>query len=195
MTTDATTDDRWRTRRTDAAAQRILDTAEELYAVHGVDGVTMRALAEAIGCSRATLYRYFPSREAVQAAFVERSARRVARAVANAPAATDPGERLVAAVTTALRLVRGNAAFANWFSPDAPATGAAIAALSPVIDELARGFLRGIDPGMDEPVLAQRSRWLVRVMLSLLGNPGGTVDEEAALLRTFVVPVVVGRDV
>ncbi|RUP40936.1 MAG: TetR/AcrR family transcriptional regulator, partial [Gordonia sp. (in: high G+C Gram-positive bacteria)] len=93
------------------AAQRILDAAEALYATHGVDGVTMRDLAAAAGCSRATLYRYFPSRETVQAAFVDRSADRLAHEVAAADRGGDAGDRLIAAVTVALRLVRGNPAY------------------------------------------------------------------------------------
>jgi AcrR family transcriptional regulator len=186
----------WRAQRTDAAALRILDAAEALYATHGVDGVTMRDLAVAAGCSRATLYRYFPSREAVQAAFVDRSADRLAHEVDAAGSAGDPGDRLVAAVTVALRLVRGNPAFANWFRSDGVATAAQLAVVSPAIESLARGFvagLRGAEPaGAVSGSDAERARWLVRVMLSLLTTPGTDPDDEAQMLRTFVVPVVVG---
>lgn len=186
----------WRAQRTDAAALRILDAAEALYATHGVDGVTMRDLAVAAGCSRATLYRYFPSREAVQAAFVDRSADRLAHEVDAAGSAGDPGDRLVAAVTVALRLVRGNPAFANWFRSDGVATAAQLAVVSPAIESLARGFvagLRGAEPtGAGSGSDAERARWLVRVMLSLLTTPGTDPDDEAQMLRTFVVPVVVG---
>lgn len=187
----------WRAQRTDASAQRILDAAEVLYAAHGVDGVTMRDLAAAVGCSRATLYRYYPSREAVQAAFVDRSAQRLARGVAAAAGSGDPGDRLVAAVTVALRLVRGNPAFANWFRPDGAVTAAQLAVVSPAIESLARGFVAALR-GTDSPEAAgsahdtERARWLVRVMLSLLTTPGTDPDDEARMLRTFVVPVVVG---
>ncbi|GAB09690.1 putative TetR family transcriptional regulator [Gordonia araii NBRC 100433] len=181
----------WQTERTDAAAQRILDVAEKLYATDGVDGVTMRALATAVGCSRATLYRYYPSREAVQAAFVERSAGRIAKQVATTARVGNPGEQLIAAVTTVLRLVRENRAFANWFHPDGVATAAQLAVVSPAIERVAREFLSSLHPGSDtDPT--DRARWLVRIMLSLLSTPGASPDDEARMLASFVVPVVVG---
>ncbi|MFT4202036.1 TetR/AcrR family transcriptional regulator [Gordonia sp. (in: high G+C Gram-positive bacteria)] len=179
----------WQAERTDAVARRILDTAEELYAEHGVDGVTMRALASAVGCSRATLYRYFPSRESVQAAFIERSARRLAKQIDAAPTTGDPGDRLIEAVTTALRLVRENPAFANWFRADGMATAAQLGAVSPAVESVARGFLAGPEGG-DDPAVADRARWLVRVMLSLLSTPGSSPEDEVRMLREFVVPVV-----
>ncbi|MFT3901070.1 MAG: TetR/AcrR family transcriptional regulator [Gordonia sp. (in: high G+C Gram-positive bacteria)] len=177
----------WQTVRTDAVAERILDTAERMYAARGVDGVTMRALAGEVGCSRATLYRYFHSGEEVQAAFVERSARRLAKAVADEVPAGDPAEQLVAAVTTALRLVRENPAFANWFRPDGVATAAQLAVVSPAIEALARDFVAGLG----SPNTEDRAHWLVRAMLSLLSTPGASPADEAHMLRTFVAPVVV----
>ena len=185
----------WQAQRIDAAAQRILDAAEALYATHGVDGVTMRDLAAAAGCSRATLYRYFPSRETVQAAFVDRSADRLAHEVAAADRGGDAGDRLIAAVTVALRLVRGNPAFANWFRSDGVATAAQLAVVSPAIESLARSFVAGLrgagSTGTGAGSDAERARWLVRVMLSLLTTPGTDPDDEAQMLRTFVVPVMV----
>ena len=44
--------------RAQIAATRILDTAAELFAARGVGEVTMRDIADAAGCSRATLYRH-----------------------------------------------------------------------------------------------------------------------------------------
>ncbi len=180
----------WRSERTDAAAQRILDSAEQLYAEAGVDGVTMRALAAAVGCSRATLYRYFPNREAVQSAFIDRSAARLARRVARSAPDGSPAQRLVAAVTTVLRLVRDNPAFANWFRPDGVATAANLAILSPAIEAIARDFLSVLDDRV-VPDPAERARWLVRVILSLLATPGATPAEEVRMLEQFVVPVIV----
>lgn len=179
----------WQAERNDAAAQRILDTAEGLYAANGVDGVTMRALAAEVGCSRATLYRYFPSREAVQAAFIDRSAARLARRVADSAPSGTAVDRLVTAVTTALRMVRETPAFATWFRADGVATAAQLATVSPVIETLARNFLSGPD---QVPHAEERARWLVRVMLSLLTTPGTGVADEERMLRSFVAPVVVG---
>lgn len=59
--------------RSDGARNRsgILSSARELFATRGVD-VTMRAVARHAGVGPATLYRHFPTREAlVRAAFTE----------------------------------------------------------------------------------------------------------------------------
>ncbi|GED99021.1 TetR/AcrR family transcriptional regulator [Gordonia crocea] len=181
----------WQEQRADAVAQRILDVAEDLYAAHGVDAVTMRALAAKAGCSRATLYRYFASREAVQAAFVDRSAARIARAVARGVTATEPAEQLVSGIRCALALVRDNPAFANWFRADGVATAAQLAVVSPVVESLARGFVAELGESATTSA-DERARWLVRVMLSLLSSPGSSPDEESRMLHSFVVPVIVG---
>ncbi|NED59644.1 helix-turn-helix transcriptional regulator, partial [Streptomyces sp. SID10244] len=46
--------------RAELAAQHILDIAERMFVEKGVSAVTMREIASAAGCSRATLYRYYP---------------------------------------------------------------------------------------------------------------------------------------
>ena len=53
-------------RRNEAAADRILDAAEELYTQRDSDSIGMNEIARAAGCSRATLYRYFENREALR---------------------------------------------------------------------------------------------------------------------------------
>ena len=44
---------------------RILDAAEQVFAREGVRRTRMGHVAEAAGCSRATLYRYFATKEAL----------------------------------------------------------------------------------------------------------------------------------
>ncbi len=56
------------------------------------------------------------------------------------------------------------------------------------------GGLQGVGdhPCTDEPqALKRRSRWLGRVIISLLTVPGGSDAEKRAILEEFVVPVVV----
>ena len=38
---------------------RLCDVAEKLFAAHGPDGVTLREMADALGVSSMTPYRYF----------------------------------------------------------------------------------------------------------------------------------------
>ena len=163
----------WQAQRIDAAAQRILDAAEALYATHGVDGVTMRDLAAAAGCSRATLYRYFPSRETVQTAFVDRSADRLAHEVA----AADRGRRRRRSSDRGGHCRTPSGARQSRIRQLVPARRGRHrrpARRRIAGDRVARTQLRrrlawcwvhaGTGAGSD----AERARWLVRVMLSLL---------------------------
>jgi AcrR family transcriptional regulator len=53
-----------------------LDTAAALVAEHGLRSVTMSQIAEEAGIGRATLYKYFPSIEAILVAWHERQVTR-----------------------------------------------------------------------------------------------------------------------
>ena len=65
--------------------ESVLDAVQPLLAEAGVD-VTMDQLAEAAGIGRRTLFRYFPSKEALVAAAVRRSYDRLLAEVFEAPA-------------------------------------------------------------------------------------------------------------
>ena len=62
-----------RTRKRAARTDRLLDLAAELVERHGVDHLTMAALAEAADYAPASLYTYFPSRSALLAALQRRA--------------------------------------------------------------------------------------------------------------------------
>ena len=72
--------------------------AERLFAEHGVEAVTMRQLAAALGVSPMTPYRYFKDKDAILAAVRARGLRpprrgagaRLRRRVANDPDARRP---------------------------------------------------------------------------------------------------------
>jgi AcrR family transcriptional regulator len=177
-------------RRTEVAADRILDAAGELFATRGVASVGMNEIAEAAGCSRATLYRYFENREALRTAYVNRETYRLHhQMIEQLTGIEDPRERLIAGVTISLRMVRQSPALRSWFaSTDAP-IGPAIAEQSDLIQALTAGFLISLGP--DEPdVVRRRARWLVRVMTSLLIFPGTDEADERAMVEEFVVPII-----
>ncbi|KKB99583.1 TetR/AcrR family transcriptional regulator [Mycolicibacter arupensis] len=177
--------------RGELAAERILDAAETLFAEHDPASVGMNEIARAAGCSRATLYRYFESRDALHTAYVHRWANALYRELTQRLAGMDdPAERLVAGITESLALVRGNPALASWFAETGPPIGTAMAAQSDVITVLVASFLSAL--GTDDSAAAQqRARWVVRVVTSLLSFPGRDADDEREMLAQFVVPVVV----
>jgi AcrR family transcriptional regulator len=65
----------------EAFRDRLCNIAEELFAAHGPDGVTMRQLAEALGVSQMTPYRYFKDKDAILAAVRTRAFNRFAAAM------------------------------------------------------------------------------------------------------------------
>lgn len=173
----------WVDRRT-PAVERILDAAGELFATDGVDAVSMAQIAAGAGCSRATLYRYFPDRPALQLAFVQREAVRVGALVAADLAGVGRGaDLLTEGVLAALRHVRANPALLAWFGDRDAALTADLAQGSEVVEAL--GLTMAADP--------DAARWLVRVIVSLLTVPGGDGAEERRLVERFVAPVVAAR--
>ncbi len=70
----------------------ILDTAERLFAVHGVDGVALRDLAREMNLTAPSLYNHFPSKQALYDAVLERGLRPIMQTLAEAwhPGALQP---------------------------------------------------------------------------------------------------------
>ncbi|HEV2651642.1 MAG TPA: TetR/AcrR family transcriptional regulator [Rhizomicrobium sp.] len=63
-----------RSQRSQATSERILDSAEELFAKHGIYGVTMREIAELAHVDTALLHYYFESKRGVfDAVFARRA--------------------------------------------------------------------------------------------------------------------------
>jgi len=176
--------------RSEVAADRILDAAEELYTQRDQASIGMNEIARAAGCSRATLYRYFESREALRAAYVHREARRLGRAIMERiGGVADPRERLVASVTAALRMVRESPALSSWFAITRPPMGGEVARQSEVVTALVASFVNSLGPE-DPAVVERRARWVVRVITSLLMFPGQDEAEERSMIEEFVVPIV-----
>lgn len=177
-------------RRTEVAADRILDAAEQLYTQQDQATVGMNEIARAAGCSRATLYRYFENREALRTAYVHRETRRLSRAIKEQISGIDePRERLIASIIATLRMVRSSPALASWFAVTRPPIAGELAEQSDVITAMAAAFVGSLGP--EEPVVVQRrARWVVRVITSLLMFPGHDEADERAMLEEFVVPIV-----
>jgi AcrR family transcriptional regulator len=176
--------------RGEVAADRILDAAEELYTQRDQASIGMNEIARAAGCSRATLYRYFESREALRTAYVHRETHRLGRAIKEQIAdIEDPRERLFASMTAALRMVRDSPALSSWFAITRPPIGGELAAHSEVITALAATFVNALGPE-DPAIVERRARWVVRVLTSLLMYPGQDEANERAMIEEFVVPIV-----
>lgn len=181
-------------RRSEVAADHILDAAESLFTQQNAATVGMHEIAAAAGCSRATLYRYFENRDALYTAYVHREARRLYEEVSEQVAAvTDPAQRLIEGVITALNAVRDSPALSSWFATAQRPIGGEMAEHSEVIRALVEGFVRSLagETGQSDDVVGRRARWLVRVMVSLLVFPGVDEADERTMLAEFVAPLVI----
>ena len=181
-------------RRSEVAADHILDAAESLFTQQNAATVGMHEIAAAAGCSRATLYRYFENREALYTAYVHREARRLYEEVSEQVAAvTDPAQRLIEGVITALNAVRDSPALSSWFATAQRPIGGEMAEHSEVIRALVEGFVRSLagETGQSDDIVGRRARWLVRVMVSLLVFPGVDEADERTMLAEFVAPLVI----
>lgn len=181
-------------RRSEVAADHILDAADALFTKQDAATVGMHEIAAAAGCSRATLYRYFENRDALYTAYVHREARRLYEEVSEQVATvTDPALRLIEGVITALNAVRDSPALASWFATAQRPIGGEMAEHSEVIRALVEGFVRSLagGTGQAEDEVGRRARWLVRVMVSMLVFPGTDEADERAMLAEFVAPLVI----
>jgi AcrR family transcriptional regulator len=167
------------------AAERILDAAEKLYAEHGLEGIGMDAVARAAGCSRATLYRYFENRRALQLAFANREALRIVETVGNVlHEIEDPSERAVEAVVTAIREVRDKPSLLAWVGPGKTGEISEILRESPLIEAFTARFVGERD---DFPDL-DLARWVLRCIVSFLAVPGSDEAEERRMIKRFLAP-------
>ena len=182
-----------REEQADLAVEKILVAAGDVFACLGVARAGMADIAQGAGCSRGTLYRYFPNRNALLRAYVNRMAVELSERVAKSlDTIDDPRERLVQSIVRSLREVRTTPATAAWFEPGDSGIAAGISARSEVIEALAGAFVtRVLGREADEGRLS--ARWLVRVIVSLLTTPGESEAEERELIERFVAPVLLSE--
>jgi len=177
--------------RSEAAADRILDAAAELFTQKPAASVGMHEIAAAAGCSRATLYRYFENREALHTAFVHREAHAVHRQMVERLAGiADPAQRLIAGFLASLELVRSSPALQSWFNAGDVPIGAEIAEQSDVIQAMVAAFVESLGAAGDPATVDRKARWLVRILTSLLLFPGRDTADERAMIEEFLVPIL-----
>lgn len=185
-------DSRWqRHDNEDHAVDALLDAAGRAFAEVGVGRATMVDVAEAAGCSRATLYRYFPNQEALHLAFVHRATLRTARYLAGERRAGAPNS-LADRVITGIASVRSDPAMSEWFEPENMAVPIKVSQSSDLLRTMSAGLLTELapdDPDQDE--LERRAEWLLRSIISLLAMPGRDAESERAMVESFLVPVLV----
>ena len=172
--------------RTEVGADRILNAAAELFVEKGIRRPGMEEVARAAGCSRATVYRYFDSKEALLKAFVHREALDITEHVAeqiSARNAHDSGSNaVVEAVVATLAAIRARPYLRPWYAESDTTVLFDVLRSSPLVARLAEDFLRHEKGEPD----ADLGRWVVRIVMSFLREPEADQDEERRLLERFL---------
>src|SRR3984957_491966 len=167
-------------RRT-VATERIYDAATDLITREGPDAFDIDTLAARVHCSRATIYRYVGGKAEIRDAVVARAAARIVETVRQTVENLHGPERVVTAITVALKLIRsdplGHLMFSSLRANDVVwLTGSPLLA----------GFATELTGLTDRD--PQAALWVVRVLLSLLYWPVGDNDTERETVRRFVAP-------
>ena len=173
------------------AIDDLLDAAGRAFAELGVARATMVDVARIAGCSRATLYRYFPNQDALHLAFVHRATLRIAAHLAAGRDAGAPdsfADRILGGIAE----VRADPMLAVWFEPENLAVPMAVSQSSELLRAMSAGLIdqRG-SVRLDRVDLERRAGWLLRSIVSLLAMPGGDVDAERTIVESFIVPVLI----
>jgi AcrR family transcriptional regulator len=182
----------------DGTADRVLDAALACVARVGVAKTTLDDVARAAGCSRATVYRYFPGKQPLLAAAVAREADRLAaRVLAAAAAEATLAGATVAVLRAGARVLAGHEALTYVLTVEPGAVlphisfdgGSAL--LAEAAARLAPAFTRFVDP---EHAL-RLAEWVARIGMSYLCSPevDDLFDDDRvrALVEDFVLPGLV----
>jgi len=171
--------------RHDAAAERIYLAAAELMSRHGYDAFSIDALAAAVHCSPATIYRHAGGKSAIRDAVTALQAERVLDSVREAISELSGPERIVTATTVALRRLRADP-LAQIMRSMTTASSYDGLADSPVVTRFATEMVGLSTP---DPLAAQ---WLIRAFLALWHWPLKDVEAEEQMVRRFLGPPYAG---
>jgi AcrR family transcriptional regulator len=181
------------------AVARVLAAAGEVIDTHGAD-FTIADVARNLGVTRQTVYRYFPSTDALLIAAATRAASGfLERLTSHVAGLTDPADAAVEAIATTLELLPQDNRLGLLLSPDRHNAFSA-----DVTSDVAIGFARtmlsrfevdwhaaGFGGEIDE--LAE---YLLRIIQSFVVDPGRPPrhgDALRAYLRRWVAPALERR--
>lgn len=168
-----------------------LDAAAELVARHGLGKTTMQDVADTAGCSRAGLYRHFPTKDALLRALALREVEHFLEAHRNRVEGLEGPQRVEEAFVFAVRYVREHPVVRGILAVEPETLVGAVArgevgaglvrtTAALVAQLIEQGNLRPVDP----EVVA---RTLLRLLLSYVLAPelGEEPSDEDALRETF----------
>lgn len=167
--------------RHEEAAERIYAAAAKLMSRHGYDGFSIDALAAAVHCSPATIYRHTGGKAAIRDVVLGLQAERILDSVREAIAGLTGSERVVTATTVALQRMRADP-LAKIMRSMVTLPGEEWLTDSPIVSRFATEMVGLSTP---DPLAAQ---WLIRTFLALWYWPLNDADAEDQMVRRFLGP-------
>lgn len=178
----------------------LLDAAEVCLEETGLAGTTMEGIARRAGVSRATVYRYFSSREFVVSGVILRAAERYLQRISRRITEhTDLGAAIVDFVDVTVRAAQREPTIGLLFGSDDELAGVGLAeGTSVALFDLVAEFLRPVfaahwdqlEPGVSVDDAAE---WILRTILSLISVRGPrhrSPEGLEAFLRRFLLPAL-----
>jgi AcrR family transcriptional regulator len=180
------------------AVSRILAAASRAIDVHGAD-ISIADVARTLGVTRQTVYRYFPSTDALlQAAAVQAANGYLDRLADHLAGVTDPADAAVEGIATTLEWLPSDKHMELLLGPDR--AGAFTADVtSDLAVKFARTMLSRFDVdwagiGFSDNDLDELAEHLLRIIQSFVIDPGRPPRTKARLrryLRRWVAPALV----
>jgi len=180
----------------DSTSARLLDATLACLARVGVSKTTLDDVAREAGCSRATLYRYFPGKPALIHAVVGREAGVLAHELQTA--AANAGSLEDAAVAIVLRAAdwlttHPALVFVMTAEPDLLLPHLAFDGADRVLRAGAQVVAPALTPFVDPADAERAGEWLARMILSYVCSPTALVDladpiSVRRLVADFVAP-------
>ncbi len=165
--------------RHDEAAERIYTAAADLISRVGYESFSIEALAAAVHCSPATIYRHAGGKAAIRNAVVAIHANRILETVREAIKGRTGPDRAVTATVVALQRMRSDP-LAQLMSSGQLSPGSEWLTDSAVVADFAAEMLGLDDP---DPLATQ---WLIRVFLALWCWPVKDPSAERAMVERYL---------
>jgi AcrR family transcriptional regulator len=187
--------------RQELAVDRILEAAGGVFVRDGIRSARMGKIAEAAGCARATLYRYFPNKEALLHAYMVRVAKDFGEVLdQRLRGLRSLGDRLVEAVAVSVELIHEREDVAPFFSEEGLGLTAQLTSNAAAMSEqLARqiesesrsdrvqGTLR------DDVSAPEAAEWVTRAIFSfsVLPSEGRSPAALRKYLKKMLIPALI----
>ena len=161
------------------AVDRILKAASVVFSRDGIRSARRGKIADAAGCSRATLYRYFPNKEALLHAFMVRVAQDFGTILRDRLRGMRSfGKRIVEAVAVSAELIQTREDVAPFFSEEGLGLTAQLTANAAAMrDQLAKQLEQESSSPKIQGQLrvdvspAEAAEWVTRAIFSLATVP------------------------